>query len=101
MTYLPVARLPPTRQLPLVLTSVRQELRRGQLTRFVSLEYKSDLRRDGNDYLSKNAEQEVIMKLGLDYQKDDTTTSVSYERIQSTNNKAHSYGIEGTVRWKF
>ena len=73
----------------------------GQLTRFVSLEYKSDLRRDGNDYLSKNAEQEVIMKLGLDYQKDDTTTSVSYERIQSTNNKAHSYGIEGTVRWKF
>jgi hypothetical protein len=32
----------------------------GQLTRFVSLEYKSDLRRDGNDYLSKNAEQEVI-----------------------------------------
>jgi hypothetical protein len=24
------------------------------------------------------------MKLGLDYQKDDTTTSVSYERIQST-----------------
>jgi hypothetical protein len=31
----------------------------GQLTRFVSLEYKSDLRRDGNDYLSKNAEQEV------------------------------------------
>jgi hypothetical protein len=29
----------------------------GQLTRFVSLEYKSDLRRDGSDYLSKNAEQ--------------------------------------------
>ncbi len=73
----------------------------GQLTRFVSVKYKSDLRRDGNDYLSKNAEQEVMMKLGLDYQKDDTTTSVSYERIQSTNNKAHSYGIEGAVRWKF
>jgi hypothetical protein len=26
----------------------------GQLTRFVSLEYKSDLRRDGSDYLSKS-----------------------------------------------
>ena len=73
----------------------------GQLTRFVSVEYKSDLRRDGSDYLSKNAEQEVSVKLGLDYQKDDTTTSINYERIQSTNNKAHSYGIEGTVRWKF
>ena len=73
----------------------------GQLTRFVSLEYKSDLRRDGNDYLSKNAEQEVSVKLGLDYQQDDIITSVSYERIQSTNNKAHSNGIEGTVRWKF
>ena len=73
----------------------------GQLTRFMSVEYKSDIRRDGNDYLSKNAEQEVSVKLGLDYQKDDTTTSVSYERIQSTNNKAHSNGIEGTVRWKF
>jgi hypothetical protein len=33
----------------------------------------------------------------LDYQKDDTTTSINYERMQSTNNKAHSYGIEGTV----
>jgi hypothetical protein len=21
--------------------------------------------------------------------------------VQSTNNKAHSYGIEGAVRWKF
>ncbi|VVM18474.1 hypothetical protein BSPWISOXPB_5178 [uncultured Gammaproteobacteria bacterium] len=73
----------------------------GQLTRFMSVEYKSDIRRDGNDYLSKNAEQEVSVKLGLDYQKDDTTTSINYERIQSTNNKAHSYGIEGTVRWKF
>ena len=73
----------------------------GQLTRFMSVEYKSDLRRDGNDYLSKNAEQEVSVKLGLDYQKDDTTTSINYERIQSTNNKAHSNGIEGTVRWKF
>jgi hypothetical protein len=45
--------------------------------------------------------QEVSVKLGLDYQKDDTTASVSYERIQSTNNKAHSNGIEGAVRWKF
>jgi hypothetical protein len=44
---------------------------------------------------------EVSVKLGLDYQKDDTTASVSYERIQSTNNKAHSNGIEGAVRWKF
>jgi endo-beta-N-acetylglucosaminidase D len=51
--------------------------------------HKSDLRRNGNDYLSKNAEQEVSVKLGLDYQKDDTTTSINYERIQSTNNKAH------------
>jgi hypothetical protein len=34
----------------------------GQLTRFVSVKYKSDLRRDGNDYLGKNAEQEVVMK---------------------------------------
>jgi hypothetical protein len=42
----------------------------GQLTRFVSVEYKSDLRRDGSDYLSKNAEQEVSVKLGLNYQKD-------------------------------
>ncbi|VVH59249.1 hypothetical protein BSPCLSOX_746 [uncultured Gammaproteobacteria bacterium] len=73
----------------------------GQLTRFMSVEYKSDIRRDGNDYLSKNAEQEVSVKLGLDYQKDDTTTSINYERIQSTNNKAHNYGIEGTVQWKF
>ncbi|VVM21442.1 hypothetical protein BSPWISOXPB_5625 [uncultured Gammaproteobacteria bacterium] len=67
----------------------------------MSVEYKSDLRRDGSDYLSKNAEQEVSVKLGLNYQKDDTTTSINYERIQSTNNKAHSYGIEGAVRWKF
>jgi len=73
----------------------------GQLTRFVSVEYKSDIRRDDSDYRSKNAEQEVSVKLGLDYQKDDTTASVSYERIQSTNNKAHSNGIEGAVRWKF
>jgi hypothetical protein len=29
------------------------------------VEYKSDIRRDGNDYLSKNAEQEVSVKLGL------------------------------------
>jgi hypothetical protein len=43
----------------------------------VSLEYKSDLRRDGSDYLSKNAEQEVSVKLGLDYQQDDIITSVS------------------------
>ena len=67
----------------------------------MSVEYKSDIRRDGSDYLSKNAEQEVSVKLGLDYQKDDTTTSINYERIQSTNNKAHNYGIEGTVQWKF
>jgi hypothetical protein len=73
----------------------------GQLTRFVSVEYKSDIRRDDSDYRSKNTEQEVSVKLGLDYQKDDTTASVSYERIQSTNNKAHSNGIEGAVRWKF
>ncbi|WP_143243157.1 autotransporter outer membrane beta-barrel domain-containing protein, partial [Bathymodiolus azoricus thioautotrophic gill symbiont] len=73
----------------------------GQLTRFVSVEYKSDIRRDDSDYRSKNAEQEVSVKLGLDYQKDDTTASVSYKRIQSTNNKAHSNGIEGAVRWKF
>jgi hypothetical protein len=33
--------------------------------------HKNRLRRDGNDYLSKNAEQEVSVKLGLDYQKDD------------------------------
>jgi hypothetical protein len=45
----------------------------------MSVEYKSDIRRDGNDYLSKNAEQEVSVKLGLDYQKDDTTTSINYE----------------------
>jgi hypothetical protein len=42
----------------------------------------------------------VSVNLGLDYQKDDTSTSINYERIQSTNNKAHSNGIEGTVRWK-
>jgi hypothetical protein len=36
-----------------------------------------------SDYLSKNAEQEVSVKLGLDYQKDNTSASVSYERIQS------------------
>jgi hypothetical protein len=50
---------------------------------------------------SKNAEQEVSVKLGLDYQKDNTSASVSYERIQSTNNKAHSDGIEGVIQWKF
>jgi hypothetical protein len=48
----------------------------------MSVEYKSDLRRDGSDYLSKNAEQEVSVKLGLDYQKDDATTSINYERIR-------------------
>jgi hypothetical protein len=46
--------------------------RGGQLNRFVSVEYKSDIRRDTSDYLSKNAEQEVSVKLGLDYQKDNT-----------------------------
>jgi hypothetical protein len=35
-----------------------------------------DLRRDGSDYLSKNAEQEVSVKLGLDYQQDDYTLSL-------------------------
>ncbi len=75
--------------------------RDGQLNRFVSVEYKSDIRRDTSNYLSKNAEQEVSVKLGLDYQKDDTSASVSYERIQSTNNKAHSDGIEGAIQWKF
>jgi hypothetical protein len=35
----------------------------GQLTRFVSVEYKSDIRRDDSDYRSKNAEQEVSVKL--------------------------------------
>ncbi|WP_139699123.1 cadherin domain-containing protein [bacterium endosymbiont of Bathymodiolus sp. 5 South] len=75
--------------------------RGGQLNRFVSVEYKSDIRRDTSDYLSKNAEQEVSVKLGLDYQKDNTSASVSYERIQSTNNKAHSDGIEGVIQWKF
>ena len=75
--------------------------RDGQLNRFVSVEYKSDIRRDTSDYLSKNAEQEVSVKLGLDYQKDNTSASVSYERIQSTNNKAHSDGIEGAIQWKF
>jgi hypothetical protein len=56
------------------------------------VKYKSDLRRDGNDYLSKNAEQEVMMKLGLDYQKDDTTTSVSYERIQQHPELVNPHG---------
>jgi CRISPR/Cas system-associated exonuclease Cas4 (RecB family) len=51
--------------------------------------------------LSENAEQEVSVKLGMDYLKDDTTISVNYERVQSTNNKAHSDGVEGTLRWKF
>jgi hypothetical protein len=46
------------------------------------VEYKSDIRRDTSDYLSKNAEQEVIVKLELDYQKDNTSASVSYVRIQ-------------------
>jgi hypothetical protein len=58
--------------LPWSALGVSENYEEGQLTRFMSVEYKSDLRRDGNDYLSKNAEQEVIMKLGLDYQKDDT-----------------------------
>ncbi|SMN14123.1 hypothetical protein BHECKSOX2_1440 [Bathymodiolus heckerae thiotrophic gill symbiont] len=39
--------------------------------------------------------------MGVDYQKDNSTVSVSYERVQSTNNKAHSDGIEGAIRWKF
>jgi hypothetical protein len=39
------------------------------------VQYKSDIRRDGNDYLSKNAEQEVGVKLGLNYKKGDTDAS--------------------------
>lgn len=73
----------------------------GTLNRFINLEYKSDIRRDGNDYLSKNAEQEVGVKLGLNYKKGDTDASINYERVQSTNGKAHSDGIEGTILWKF
>jgi hypothetical protein len=73
----------------------------GQLNRFISVEYKSDLSRDNTNYISENAEQEVSVKLGMDYLKDDTTISVNYERVQSTNNKAHSDGVEGTLRWKF
>jgi hypothetical protein len=64
------------------------------------VEYKSDIRRDGSDYLSKNAEQEVSVKLGLDYQKDDTTTSINYERIQSTNNKAHPHRLRNQCLWQ-
>ncbi|SMN13054.1 hypothetical protein BHECKSOX2_27 [Bathymodiolus heckerae thiotrophic gill symbiont] len=29
-----------------------------------------------------------------------TTIYVNHERIQSTDNKVHSNGIKGTVRWK-
>jgi transposase-like protein len=28
-------------------------------------------------------------------------SAVNYERVQSTNNKAHSDGVEGTLSWKF
>ncbi len=73
----------------------------GQLNRFISVEYKSDLSRDNTNYISENAEQEVSVKLGMDYLKNDTTISVNYERVQSTNNKAHSDGVEGTLSWKF
>jgi hypothetical protein len=37
------------------------------------------------------AEQEVSVKLGMDYLKNDTTISVNYERVQSTNNKANTF----------
>ncbi len=73
----------------------------GNLTRFANLEYKSDIRREGTTYISQNAEQEVSLKLGITYQKGDTNTTINYQRTQSTNNKAHSNGIEGTLRWKF
>jgi hypothetical protein len=52
----------------------------------VSVKYKSDLRRDGNDYLGKNAEQEVVMKLGLDYQKDDTPSTASILPLSLSSN---------------
>ncbi|MBA5248478.1 MAG: autotransporter domain-containing protein, partial [Gammaproteobacteria bacterium] len=73
----------------------------GELNRFMHLEYKSDIRRDGSDYISKNAEQEIILKFGVDYQEKDITFSINYERVQATNNKAHSDGVEGSIRWKF
>ncbi len=73
----------------------------GNLTRFANLEYKSDIRREGTTYISQNAEQEISLKLGITYQKGDTNTTINYQRTQSTNNKAHSNGIEGTLRWKF
>ena len=41
------------------------------------------------------------MVLGTDYQIKDMNISVNYERVQATNNKAHSNGIEGSIRWKF
>jgi hypothetical protein len=52
-------------------------VKNGVLMMIHILEYKSDLRRDGNDYLSKNAEQEVSVKLGLDYQQGDIITSTA------------------------
>ncbi len=73
----------------------------GALNRFLNLEYKSDIRRENDDYVNQNSEQEVTLDLGIKYQKDDTSTSISYERIQSSNNKAHSDGIKGLIRWKF
>jgi hypothetical protein len=39
------------------------------------------------NYIPKSTK---CVKLGMDYLKDDTTISVNYERVQSTNNKAHS-----------
>ncbi|SMN13901.1 hypothetical protein BHECKSOX2_1092 [Bathymodiolus heckerae thiotrophic gill symbiont] len=77
------------------------DYRDGKLNRTLGVEYKANLSNDNTDYLSKNAEKELTINMGVDYQKDNSTVSVSYERVQSTNNKAHSDGIEGTIRWKF
>ncbi len=40
----------------------------GKLTCFANLEYKSDTQRDSTNYISKNTEQEVNLKLGIAYQ---------------------------------
>jgi hypothetical protein len=61
------------------------------------VEYKSDLRRNGNDYLSKNAEQEVSVKLGLDYQKDDTRLlipKIICKKKGCLHKQTHSYDTQ-------
>ncbi|CAB5496258.1 autotransporter outer membrane beta-barrel domain-containing protein [Bathymodiolus thermophilus thioautotrophic gill symbiont] len=75
----------------------------SKLNHFLSVEYKANLGQndDEEDYLSQNTKQEIELKIGIDYQEDDTSTSVNYQRIQSTNNEAYSNIIEGTLRWKF